>query len=501
MAEHFISRDDAERDMLACAAYLAESITSSDGRAQAMVPIVSGYLAKGDVDLSAELANTVDDPFIRDRLLITVAESCVSRDDDEYAMQLIEAMEDPGMQAQGLERVGLRLASMGKIDAAMSAADSLDHRDNVLGGIAVRLHGDGDTESALQTAAEIGFPSAASQSFIAMAAVSIDKGENEAAAELLGRAALAAEDIEHDEERIRVLADIANSFIAAGRNDNAIETNELARLHAEELDNVHRDNFLAAVSQGFMRAGSLELADRALDSVRDKTQIANTLLGFAREFWKRGEAEEAIDALDESYSVLKSQHERETRDSKAKFTSFANIAIQYAGFEKGERAVGIAHEIEDEEQSVNALSQIARIMTIQKNDDEARHAINSISDDARRMFALINLSDAAVEIGDREKAASLLDEANALAEEVPQLASRASAHDTIADRFLSLDAPAKAREVMKANLATIALIKDESSAASALANLAGVHTDGKFEIDEAEREGLRKFVQRASLNR
>src|SRR5687768_4220779 len=39
MAEHFISRDDAERDLLASAAYLAEAIGSSDGRAQAMTAV------------------------------------------------------------------------------------------------------------------------------------------------------------------------------------------------------------------------------------------------------------------------------------------------------------------------------------------------------------------------------------------------------------------------------------------------------------------------------
>ena len=40
--------------------------------------VVPRYLANGDVDLAAELANTVDDPFTRDRLLIHVAEKCAA---------------------------------------------------------------------------------------------------------------------------------------------------------------------------------------------------------------------------------------------------------------------------------------------------------------------------------------------------------------------------------------------------------------------------------------
>ena len=74
MSQHFISRADAESDLLACATYLAESIESADGRAEGISAVVPRYLNHGDVDLAAELANTVEDPFTRDRLLIRVAE-------------------------------------------------------------------------------------------------------------------------------------------------------------------------------------------------------------------------------------------------------------------------------------------------------------------------------------------------------------------------------------------------------------------------------------------
>ena len=111
MAEHFISRADAESNLLACATYLAESIESADGHAEGISAVLPRYLEKGDVDLAAELANTVADPFTRDRLLIQVAEKCAALDDDEYAMQLIEAIEDPGMQAEGFERLGILEAS------------------------------------------------------------------------------------------------------------------------------------------------------------------------------------------------------------------------------------------------------------------------------------------------------------------------------------------------------------------------------------------------------
>src|SRR5688572_23356606 len=104
MADHLITVAEAESDLLACAAYLAEAIPSRDGRAQAMMSVVPRYLAKGDVDMAAELANTVDDPFLRDRLLIAVAEKCASMDDEEYALQLADAVEDFALQSQARER-------------------------------------------------------------------------------------------------------------------------------------------------------------------------------------------------------------------------------------------------------------------------------------------------------------------------------------------------------------------------------------------------------------
>jgi hypothetical protein len=49
MHDKFISREQAQTDMLSAAAFLAENIKSSDGHGEAMKVIVPLYLAKGDV--------------------------------------------------------------------------------------------------------------------------------------------------------------------------------------------------------------------------------------------------------------------------------------------------------------------------------------------------------------------------------------------------------------------------------------------------------------------
>ncbi|MEO7660244.1 MAG: hypothetical protein ABIV48_11575, partial [Pyrinomonadaceae bacterium] len=63
MSDYFISTEQAGNDVLACAAFVAERIKSSDGHSEAMNAVIPLYLAKGNVDLAAELSNAVNDPY------------------------------------------------------------------------------------------------------------------------------------------------------------------------------------------------------------------------------------------------------------------------------------------------------------------------------------------------------------------------------------------------------------------------------------------------------
>ena len=494
MAEHLISREEAESDLLGCAAFLAESIKSRDGHAEAMAAVVPRYLERGDVDLAAELANTVDDPFFRDKLLTRVAEKCAELDDDDYALQLAEAVEDPGLQSQAFESIALQKASKGQIEKAFEVAENVSHPDYVQAAIAVRLAADGKRSDADQLLEEIEYASARVSTLQAMAGESFRSGSVEQAVELLERAAASAGDIEHQEEKIRAFVDIGNSFVEAKRNDKAIEVYDKARAAAEELGNVHRDSFLAGVALGFLHAGSLDLAERTLDLVADKTQIASALLGYAREFWNREQRDDAVESIEESYQILKSQRESETRDSRAKFKLFTQIAAQFAGFGKGERAIEIAHSIEDPDEQVQALTQVASILAARDEDEQSRQAVNAIHEDSSRVFALIAMNDSKAKNGQQEGAVSLLGEAVHLAETVPQLSSRAMAYNEAAKRYFDLGEKEKAGESAALSLRTIAAIRDESRRAACLVDLAAIQATSGFELAESDVPVLRTIL-------
>lgn len=499
MPEHLISKDTAENDLLAAAAYVGEGVKSSDGHAEAMGAVIPRYLAKGEVDLAAELANSVDDPFSRDKLLTLVAEECSRRDDDEYAIQLVDAIEDHGLQAQAFERVAVAQAVKGNIARAAEIADMMAHPDYVLGAIAVQQAESGEREAAEATFASIDFATAKVAAMQQIAGRSMAAGDQDNAVKWLESALASAGEIEHDEERIRALCEIGHAFVEAKRFDRSIETFDAARSGAEQLDNLHRDYFLSSCSLGFQTAGSSDLADRTLELVADKTHFASALLGFARHFWKEGDKELAIETLEESYSVLVSQRDIETRDSRARNGLLAAIAVQFAGFGKNERGVEIAHENPDPNETAGALSQIGQILIVQNEDDLARETVEQLEDDSTIAETMIGLSDAARERGDDATALNFLEEAAVTAETIQQLASRSNVMNELALRYAEFGLAEKASAIASANIELIGAIRDSSSQAVLLAALSDVFERASIGLTEQDLFHLNLFVRRADL--
>lgn len=496
MSEKFISRGDAEVDLLAAAAYVAERVESGDDHSEAIAAVVPQYLERGDVDLAAELANSVDDPFVRDRLLIAVAAKCAEVDDDEYARQLIDAIEDPGLQAEGIEGLGMVKAGKGQFEAANAIADEMTHPEFVQATVAVKQAADGEIDAARTTINAIAFPGAQVAAANNIAGAALEAGDNERAVEFLSIASVAAAEIEHDEEQIRSYVEIGNLYLRAERKDRAIETFSKAQELTEVLDNVHRDAFFSGISVGFLVAGSQDLSDRSLDLVADKTQIANALFGHARYFWRNEQKEDAFEALDEAYEVLRSQKETETRNSRERFALFGSIAAQFAGFGKGERGIEIAERIEDDEYAMTALTQVAQVLTQQDSGELARQALNAITDEGQRVFALIGMSDAAKREGRPEQAAELLNEAAAHIEEIPQLSLRANALNGIADRAASTEQDDLLGSSVDQIFETISQMKGRLSQAKALVPMAELVQKHELELSETEHEKLRGIISK-----
>jgi hypothetical protein len=493
MADRLINREDAESNLLDAATYLAESIPPGESHASAIAAVVPGYLANGNVDLAAELANGLDDPFMRDRLLIAVAAKCAELDDDEYALQLVEAIEDPGLQVQGYEQVGIRKADKGEFEKAGDIAALINHPDGILLRIAVRQAADGDETGALNTISEIEYQRDAVVAMNSIAAERIKLEDLEKAAEMLGKSAEKAVEIEHEEERIRSYCEIGNMLIDAAKNGQAVEVYETARAEAEELDNAHRDPLIAQTAIGFLKAGNVELADSTLDAVTDKTQIATVVLAFARDHWRKDEKEDAVEALEEAFALLRSQRQNETRDSRSKFALMGTIAAQFAGFGKGERAIEAAACIEDPRQRVNTISQIAAICIQQGDETLAREVLTTLGDISDRTSALIWMSDAAAE-GDQDLSERLLREAEAAADQIELLGPKADMVHAISERYANAGLSEKVRSGILKLLVVVAEMRDEAVRVGTLAKAAELVEKTGLELAQDEFAAIRSLL-------
>lgn len=497
MREHLFSIEEAETNLARAATYLAENIGGSDGHAEALKEIVAYFVEKKDVDNAAQLADTVDDPFVRDRLLLLVAEKCAEIDDDEYALQLVEAIEESGFQSVARERLAIRKAAIGEFDKAFELVETLPHSSDALAVIAAAQAAAGLDADSGKTISRIEFPYAKVNALLSIAANYEAKEEREKAGAATVKAVEAARDIEFKEEKIRALQDAASHFAEISANDKVIETLAKAREETETLDGVHRENLLSQIALGFLRAGSIDLAERTLDLIADKVLIASTLTGYSMNFDEKGERDDALDTLEEAYQILKSQSEREVRSSKDKFELFGTIALLFARYEKPERGIEAAMEIRDEATRHHALNQIAQVCALRELDDSAHEVLNLIDEDSARLFAYIALSDIKRKAEKREEALSYLKEAHNYCPNVPQLSARSRAYNQIARRFHDLGDTSSARTAAHENLETIAQIRDSTAKAVSLLHLSEVYEAMNFDLTADEHDVLKTILIKA----
>ncbi len=497
--EDFVTHEEAKSDLLSCALFLAGKINSNEAQAVALKPVVQQYLEKKDVDNAARFADVINDSFTRNNLLVAVIAKCVEIGDEEYASQLVEAIDEEGTQATARETIALQNAANGDFEKAFEIADSLGHSSDAYAGIAVNQVKKGFEVEGQQTLERIDFYKSRVDALIEMATYFLSQDDIEKAVQLLEKGFVESDQIEFAEDKIRVLLEIGTFFIETKKNDRAIEAFGKANLEIKKLEGVHKEVLYANVSIGFLRAESIELADQTLDEIVDKTQVSNCLVGYSQVFEKEGDNEESLDALEEAYAILKSQQESEIRDSNARFQLFAAIAVQFARLEKIERALEIAHENPDVNQQNFALKNIAQLCVLQEKDDLADQAIKGIEDDSQRLAGLVGLSDAKNQIDKKREAVEFLAEAETFVETISQFIARADAQNDLAKRYEFCGETEKARKLASESLQTIEEIRGNNNRCFALAELAKVYYKYDFELSENDGEILESLVRKSDI--
>lgn len=498
MSSNFISRDDAESDLLSAATFIGERIRTADGQAESMSAVIPLYLSRGEVDLSAELANTVDDPFTRDKLIASVAQKCVEIDDSEYALQLVEAIEDDGMRLLALERFGMAKAAAGDLERARDIASQMTQPDFVDAAIAVAEAENGSVEDAKAAVDTVEFSSARVQAFQQIAAKWIEQKRPDDAVLLLEASLEATDEIEHREEQVRGVCETGNLCITAERRDLAVKTFQKAHDFATKIESTHKDFYLGSSALGLLQAGSSDLAEKALGEITDKTQLAATLLAFARHFSNTGQPDDALNDLEEAFEILEGQQEKETRDSRARNSIWTAIAVQFAGFGHADRGIEIAKKNIDDREAAKAIGEIAQILATTGDVEKARDTALIQEEPYDQAETLVSIVDTLTLKGETAKIAETLAEAESITNTIPQISAKADLLIEIAKRRNDLGEAAIATETAEKAIAAILEIRDESRRVTSLANLSSAVSDISM-LSESARNGLIHLIAAAEV--
>lgn len=487
----------AENDLFSCAVFLTDKIRNAGGRDEAIKSLTDNLLENGDVDRAAEFADSIDDNFERDRLLISVAEKCAEIEDYEYAVQIAEAIEDEGFQSDALERIAIFKAKDRKFEEASELVRNLRHADTTKGVIALEAYEFGDENFSLQIFKEIEDPAVKANIFGLCAVTASQKKLDEKAEHFLQTARDEALKTELPEERIYSLLSTAYSCGDSGRKDIQIEILGKAQKEAEKLDGVHRNHLLSLISSAFLDAGSIDLADKTLDAVNDKTVIASTLSAYAVKFHEKGELHEALDALEESIAILESQTPGEVRDSQAAFKLSGNISVNFANFGKFSRAIELASENPSEFERISALKQIGRLAALQGNKEDMKNAIENIPIDTEKTAAMITHSNALAEINNHSEALKMLEEAREVIPSTAQVTAKIALLKSLCVGFKNLSEENKARETAQEILELCSKINDDSLKATEIAYLSTLYKKFGYKLTSDEKMILREILLKA----
>ena len=490
----FINQEEAETDLLHCAAFVGERIANTDAHAAAVSDAARLFAVKGELDLAAGLADSIRDPHARDAAVAEVARQCVDFNDDEYGLQLIAALEDYGVQQQARHNIAIAQSRQNRLDDALTTVGTMDDAQTTLAEIAVMSARSDDETTARRLLEQVDDAVLRTQVFTQIARERIKRGA--LPDRVLDESLAEIEHIEFIEERAPLLLDVARCYAEAKVEQRALEILEKTAQLAERLEGRFRDQTLLQTAALFARLGKFERAEQIARGIVDLQQTATAHVFFADEHLLRESREAVWQDLEEGLAILKSQPERQIRDSQARFALLAAIAIRFAQAEKFDRALEIAHENPDDNQRDAALTGIAAACARQAQNDLATQAVNDIGEPAQRVAAIVNL--AKIEKPNPEKSAELLRAATSSSDDIEQFSLRASALSDIAVAYYEQGEHEQAAELLAAGLQTAAQIQSQGFQSNALARLSEIYEKLGSALNQSDAETLRQIARKRS---
>jgi len=498
MQESTSDGSEFDVDYLTCALRLAESL-HGDAHLEITEAIALYYVDAGQLDRGVELAEQVPDAYARDSLLAVITAKAVASEDEDYATELLETIEDPILHNSAIEKMAIEFARRGEFDAALGLTDQLEDNASALGAIAALYWQSGQKDEALELARSIEF---AQESAIALVQLARLSDDNDESLNLLVEARSVAEEIDSAELKVFALIAIASGYEERAEREQSLETLNRAFEVCEDFESGNvaglsadfaRDEALMEIVQGLLRLQDLSKATDVAEAIDDRFLFARANLGLAVARGKDSQPAEAAAYLDEAKSIIVELQPYGAQEAEVLDALIIDLAMSYANYGKYDEARRIIRSLTSEEKQRLVLNELGKLCGNAGDDrvvSEIAEHLGSPYDKARYWLGIYDSAN------QPELSESAMAKALAKAEGIEQPVEKAEVFTGIALRFAKSERNPQAENYFLAATNAATLIEGSFLKARAFLRLAKASQDAGRNPNQNEQRLLEQMMAR-----
>ena len=498
MQEFTSDGSEFDVDYLTCALRLAESL-HGDAHLEITEAIALYYVDAGQLDRGVELAEQVPDAYARDSLLAVITAKAVASEDEDYATELLETIEDPILHNSAIEKMAIEFARRGEFDAALGLTDQLEDNASALGAIAALYWQSGQKDEAVELARSIEF---AQESAIALVQLARLSDDNDESLNLLVEARSVAEEIDSAELKVFALIAIAAGYEERAEREQSLETLNRAFEVCEDFESGNlvglsadfaRDEALMEIVQGLLRLQDLSKATDVAEAIDDRFLFARANLGLAVARGKDSQPSEAAGYLDEAKSVIVELQPYGAQEAEVLDALIIDLAMSYANYKNYDEARRIIRSLTSEEKQRLVLNELGKLCGNAGDDrvvSEIAEHLGSPYDKARYWLGIYDSAN------QPELSESAMAKALAKAEGIEQPVEKAEVFTGIALRFAKSERNPQAENYFLAATNAATLIEGSFLKARAFLRLAKASQDAGRNPNQNEQRLLEQMMAR-----
>lgn len=499
MQEFTSDESEFDVDYLTCALRLAESL-HGEAYLEIAEAVALQYIEAGELERGVELAEQIPDAYARDSLLAVSTAKAVASEEEDYATELLETIEDPILHNSAIEKMAIEFARRGEFDAALGLTDQLADNASALGAVAALYWQSGQKNEALDLARSIEFAQESAITLVQLARLSNDNDES---LNLLVEARSVAEEIDSVELKVFALIAIASGYEERAEREQSLETLNRAFEVCEDFESgkliglsadFARDEALMEIVQALLRLKDLSKATDVAEAIDDRFVFARANLGLAVARGKDSQPSEAAEYLDEAKAIIVELQPYGAQEAEVLDALIIDLAMSYADYGNYDEARRIIHSLTSEEKQRLVLNELGKLCSNTGNDrvvSEIAEDLGSPYDKARYWLGIYDSSSSKPELSE-----SAIAKALANAEGVEQPVEKAEVFTGIALRFAKSERNPQAENFFIAATNAAVLIDGSFLKARAFLRLAKASQEAGRNPNQNEQRLLEAMMAR-----